>query len=209
MPTIFNALYVELPGLRKAAAPSPAAGPQMNRPEVIPAAIMNAARRETVKAVRSTSAVSAPGKTVRPSAKIAYSSTPDNVPPIRGEFCQNTNMTKIIGRLLSLSVAFWVATEMLPGVYVNGDLFTYVGLAFIFGLVNLTAGNLLRLFTFPITFLTLGLWSVVVNALMLLATDGFSDALFIETFWWALAAAVVIGFAAAVVNRVFNTILGK
>ena len=118
-------------------------------------------------------------------------------------------MTKIIGRLISLSVAFWVATELLPGVSVNGDLFTYVGLAFIFGLVNLTAGNLLRLFTFPITFLTLGLWSIVVNALMLLATDGFSNALLIESFWWAFAAAIVIGFSAAVVNRVFNSILGK
>jgi putative membrane protein len=98
---------------------------------------------------------------------------------------------------------------LLPGVTVSGDLFTYIGLAFIFGLVNLTAGNLLRLFTFPITFLTLGLWSVVVNAMMLLATDSFSDALLIETFWWALAAAVVIGMAAAFVNRVFNTLLGK
>jgi putative membrane protein len=116
-------------------------------------------------------------------------------------------MVNILGKWLSLSVAFWAAESLLPGVSVTGDAFTYVVIAFIFGIVNVTAGNLFRLFTLPMTLLTLGLWSIVVNALMLLATDSFSDALFVDGFWWALAGALVIGFASSVVNKVFSSLV--
>jgi putative membrane protein len=116
-------------------------------------------------------------------------------------------MKKLLSRWVSLSVAFWLATFALAGIQVTGDAFSFIGIAFVFGLVNATAGNLLRLFTFPITFLTLGLWSVVVNALMLLLTDSLSDNLSIAGFWWAVAGAVVIGIASAIINRVIDSVV--
>lgn len=114
-------------------------------------------------------------------------------------------MKKLLSRWVSLSIAFWLATFVLTGVEVTGDAFSFIGIAFVFGLVNATAGNLLRVFTFPITFLTLGLWSIVVNALMLSATDAISDNLTIAGFWWAIAGAVVIGIASAITNRLIDS----
>jgi putative membrane protein len=115
-------------------------------------------------------------------------------------------MVNILGKWASLSVAFWAAESLLPGVTVTGEASTYLLIAFIFGIVNVTAGTLYRLLTFPITILTLGLWSFVVNAFMLLATDSFLDALFVDGFWWALAGALVISFVSSVVNSVLSSV---
>jgi len=120
--------------------------------------------------------------------------------------CQTKRMVNILGKWASLSVAFWAAESLLPGITVTGEASTYLLIAFIFGIVNVTAGNLYRLLTFPITILTLGLWSFVVNAFMLLATDSFVDALFVDGFWWALAGALVISFVSSVVNSVLSSV---
>lgn len=114
-------------------------------------------------------------------------------------------MVRLLLRWISLSLAIWLAAYLLTGVSVTGGWMTYAWVALVFGLVNATVGALTKLFTFPITFLTLGLWSFVVNALMLLLTDNISDALAIESFWWALGAAVVISVASAIVNKVVDS----
>lgn len=110
-------------------------------------------------------------------------------------------MSKLIRRWIALTIAFWVTAYLLSAnVVIQGDWLTYFGIAFIFGLANATVGSLLRLFTFPITFLTLGLWLVVINASMLMLTDYFSDSLRITSFWWALVASLIISFISSVVN---------
>ena len=113
-------------------------------------------------------------------------------------------MSRLLIRWLALSVALWLAAYLLPGVHVSGDAFTYAGIAVIFGLINATLGTLTRIFTLPLTFLTLGLWAIGINALMLLVTDNISDALTIDGFWWAVAASIVIGVSSAVINSIFN-----
>lgn len=116
-------------------------------------------------------------------------------------------MKSLLIRWVALGAAFWVAARFLTGVHVtNNDFFTYAGLALMFGLVNAVIGTILRVFTFPITFLTLGLWAIAINALMLLLTDTWSDSLTIDSFWWAMAAAVVIGVCSAIVNKTLKTL---
>lgn len=114
-------------------------------------------------------------------------------------------MTKLILRWVSLAVAFWVAAYfMSANVVISGDWLTYAGIAFIFGLVNATIGTLTRIFTFPITFLSLGLWLVLINAGMLVLTDQLSDSLRISSFGWAVVASIVISVVSTVVNSIFN-----
>lgn len=114
-------------------------------------------------------------------------------------------MIKLLLRWASISVAFWAAATLLgESVQISGDWLTYAGIAFIFGLVNATIGTLTKLFTFPLTFLSLGLWLWAVNALMLLVTDYFSDSLLIENFGWALVASLIISVVSAVINKVVD-----
>ena len=116
-------------------------------------------------------------------------------------------MTKLILRWVSLAVAFWVAAYfMSANVVIKGDWLTYAGIAFIFGLVNATIGTLTRIFTFPITFLSLGLWLVVINAIMLVITDQLSDSFAVTNFGWAVLASIVISFVSTVVNSAFNAL---
>ena len=116
-------------------------------------------------------------------------------------------MTKLILRWVSLAVAFWVAAYFMSAhVVITGDWLTYAGIAFIFGLVNATIGTLTRIFTFPITFLSMGLWLVLINACMLLITDQLSDSFSVSNFGWAILASIVISVVSTVVNGAFNAL---
>jgi putative membrane protein len=62
--------------------------------------------------------------------------------------------------------------------------------------VNAIVGTILRVLTFPLLILTLGLFSVIVNALLLKLTDSLSSHLTIDSFWWtAIWAAIILSIA--------------
>ena len=63
-------------------------------------------------------------------------------------------MVRALIRLIAVAAAVWVAASILPGVHVHGDVFTYLGIALIFSLVNLVIGNLIKLLTMPLTLVT-------------------------------------------------------
>ena len=116
-------------------------------------------------------------------------------------------MIKLLLRWISLSVAVWVASVLLAEqVHIKGDWLTFAGIAFCFGLANATVGAVVRLFTLPLTFLTFGLWLIAVNALMLLLVDRFSDSMRVESFAWAVVAAVIISIVSAVINKVIDKV---
>ena len=81
--------------------------------------------------------------------------------------------------------------------------------AFIFGLVNTFVRPVLRLLTFPITMMTLGLFLIVINALMLLLTDAISDelnlGLVVGDFLAALLGAIIIALVGFVLSLLIGT----
>jgi putative membrane protein len=81
--------------------------------------------------------------------------------------------------------------------------------AFIFGLVNTFVRPVLRILTFPITMMTLGLFLIIINALMLLLTDAISDelslGLTVGDFLAALLGAVVIAVVGFALSMVVGT----
>jgi putative membrane protein len=102
-------------------------------------------------------------------------------------------------RLLINASALWVATQLVSGVTFNGDVLPFLAVALIFGVVNATIRPVAKILTFPLIILTLGIFALVVNGLMLWLTSRLSGALglgfhvdgFGAAFFGALVVSVV------------------
>ncbi|GAA3930607.1 hypothetical protein GCM10023085_10000 [Actinomadura viridis] len=100
------------------------------------------------------------------------------------------------------AVALWVATALIAGIEVTGDTtgrraLTLVGVAVIFGLVNAVIKPIVKTLGCALYVLTLGLFGLVVNALLLMLTGWFAGELdlpfAVDGFWAAFAGAIVVG----------------
>ncbi|MBQ1023222.1 phage holin family protein [Micromonospora sp. C95] len=107
-------------------------------------------------------------------------------------------------RLAATAIALWITTLIVPGVEVTGrtgyhTVFTLLVVALIFGLVNAVLKPVIRVVGCVFYLLTLGLFALVVNALLFLLTDRIARALdlpfqvdgFWAAFWGAIVMAVV------------------
>lgn len=102
-------------------------------------------------------------------------------------------------RLFINAVALWVATRVVPGVEYVGSWAPFLGVALVFGFVSAFIRPAAKLLTLPLILLTLGLFSLVINGLMLWLTSrvsamlglGFHVAGFWPAFWGALVVSVV------------------
>jgi putative membrane protein len=113
-------------------------------------------------------------------------------------------ITKLLVRWAVLAVAVAVAAAIVPGVTVHGGVLATLWVAALFGLVNAVLGPILRLLSLPFTLLTLGLFALVVNGLLVAITAGLSDKLDVGGFLSAILAALVISLVSAVLNRVLG-----
>lgn len=108
-------------------------------------------------------------------------------------------MNQVIGLLIN-AAALYVAVWLVPGLdfdFAPADAWwKFLLVAFIFGLVNTFVRPVLRILTFPITMITLGLFLIVINALMLMLTGAISNelnlGLTVADFLAALLGAIVI-----------------
>ena len=113
-------------------------------------------------------------------------------------------MMRALIRLAAVAAAVWVAATILPGVHVKGDVFTYLGIALLFSVVNLIIGNVIKLLTMPLTLMSFGISLFFVNAAMFLLTDKWSDSLAIDGFWWSFAGAFIVSIVSSVLTRVLR-----
>lgn len=105
----------------------------------------------------------------------------------------------VLWRIVVNAVALWAATQLVDGIRFTGAWPTLLLVALVFGVVNVTVRPVLKLLTFPLLILTLGLFTFVLNALMLWLTAAISDAFglgfhvagFRAAFWGALVVTVV------------------
>jgi putative membrane protein len=101
-------------------------------------------------------------------------------------------MTRVLLQFVSTVVVFILLSQTLPGFYVD-SWGTAVLAALVFGLVNTTLGTVLRILSFPLILLTLGLFYFVVNAFVLLFVSFLMGRAFQINGWWpAIVAAVVL-----------------
>jgi putative membrane protein len=104
---------------------------------------------------------------------------------------------------LVIAAAVVVAAWIVPGVDVEGGFWSVLLVAAVLGLVNVIVGTILRVLTFPLLILTLGLFSIVINMIVLWVTTLLTDRLEIDGFWAYFFAALVI----AIVTAVFSFLL--
>ena len=114
-----------------------------------------------------------------------------------------------IVRLLVNAAALWVATAIVPGVTYTWGTLPLLAVALVFGVINATLRPLAKILTFPIIILTLGIFALVINGLMLWLTSSLSEALglgfhvrgFWPAFWGALVVSVVSLLLSAVIRE--------
>lgn len=99
-----------------------------------------------------------------------------------------------------IAVALALAAWLVPDVDVKGGFFTLLWVAALFGLVNAILGPILHLISLPLTLITLGLFALVVNGLLLAITAGLSDNLDVGGFFSTVVAALIISVVAAVLG---------
>lgn len=121
-------------------------------------------------------------------------------------------MDRIVQLLINAG-ALYVAVLLVPNLdfaFEPDDAWLkFLLVAFIFGLVNTFVRPVLRILTFPITMMTLGLFLIIINALMLLLTDAISDelnlGLVVGDFLAALLGAIVIAVVGFALSMVVGT----
>ena len=107
-------------------------------------------------------------------------------------------------RLLINAAALWVATRFVPGVTFTGDWLPFLGVALVFGVVNTFVGPVAKILAIPLIILTLGIFLLVVNGLMLWLTSSLSSALglgfHVSGFWAAFFGALVVSIVSTLLT---------
>jgi putative membrane protein len=111
-------------------------------------------------------------------------------------------------RLLVNAAALWVATRLVPGVSYSGGAMPLFGVALVFGVVNALIGPIAKILTFPLIIVTLGLFALVINGLMLLLTSALSSALglgfHVRGFWAAFWGALVVSLVSTILSMLIG-----
>lgn len=108
---------------------------------------------------------------------------------------------RIIIELLLTGIAVSVAAFLAPGVWVDGFLSALIA-GILLAIANATIGTILRIFTFPVNILTLGLMSFVITVLMVLLVDSMMKGFETEGFWAALIFALIL----SIIKMVFGSL---
>jgi len=110
-------------------------------------------------------------------------------------------MRLLIHWLIS-ALAVWIVAHFVPGIAVSGVTAALIA-ALVIGLINATLGLLLKVFTFPLTILTLGLFWFVINALMLELAAAVVPGFYVRGFIPALIGAVALSLVSSVLQWIF------
>lgn len=101
--------------------------------------------------------------------------------------------------LLVNGLAVYVSSYILTGVHVS-SFFVAIVVALILGLVNILLKPILLLLTLPINILTLGLFTLVINGIMVLLTTKLVPGFSVDSFWWAMLFSIVLSFVSSFFN---------
>ncbi|MGH7141196.1 MAG: phage holin family protein [Minisyncoccia bacterium] len=111
-------------------------------------------------------------------------------------------MFKLILRFLIIAFALVAISQIVPGIHIAGYA-TALEIAVIWGIIGITIKPLIHLFALPITFLTLGLFAFIINALLFWLVAAFVPGFSIAGFLPALEGSLIL----AVVNWILHIFL--
>jgi putative membrane protein len=116
---------------------------------------------------------------------------------------------RLLLRFLITAIALGVTVWLLPGIHIEGpnSVLAVVVTAVILGVVNAFVRPILTLLSCGLVVITLGLFLLVINALMLalaswIAVNWFGIGFYIDNFWWALLGSIVISIVSFILSMV-------
>jgi putative membrane protein len=112
-------------------------------------------------------------------------------------------MAIIIRKWFILSLGIFFAAYILPGFDITSVWMIIVGAAFL-GLFNITIKPLLLVLTLPFNVLTLGLFTFVINGIVLFIVGSIMKDWTIDSLWTAILAALIISIISLLVNFIFT-----
>lgn len=112
------------------------------------------------------------------------------------------NMNLILRILLS-AVAVVILAKILPGVGVDSYT-TAIVVAIVLSLLNFIVKPILVILTLPVTILTLGLFLLIINAIIILLADYFIDGFQVNNIWWALLFSLLLSFLQSIFYSFLN-----
>jgi putative membrane protein len=115
-------------------------------------------------------------------------------------------LRSLIVHWIVLAIAFAITAWLLTGMTISGGVLGVLWVSAIFGVVNAIIGTILRVLTVPLMVMTLGLFSIVVNAVVLAITNALTSDLTIDHFFftaiWAAIILSVVSFGLHLLLRV-------
>jgi putative membrane protein len=107
-------------------------------------------------------------------------------------------------RLLVNAAALWVATRIVPGVTYSDGWLPFLGVAVVFGVINAFLRPVAKILTLPLIIVTLGIFALVVNGLMLWLTSSLAEMLglgfHVSGFWPAFWGALVVSLVSTILS---------
>jgi putative membrane protein len=114
---------------------------------------------------------------------------------------------KLVLRILINAAALWLSALIFPNIDLTSDIVGILIVAIIFGLVNALIRPIVSLLSLPINILTLGLFTLVINTIMLLITAGLAGDLLsiqgaglLERLWYAFLGSILISIVSMVLS---------
>lgn len=99
----------------------------------------------------------------------------------------------ILLRILISGIAIIVTSYLLPGVHIESFLSAII-VAAVLALLNSILKPFLVVLTIPVTIVTLGLFLLVINALIILIASSIVPGFIVDGFWWALIFSIILSF---------------
>lgn len=110
-------------------------------------------------------------------------------------------MSFIINLLIS-ALAVYLTAWLLPGISVK-SFWSAIGVAFVIALLNVLVKPLLTLLTIPVTVITLGLFLLVIDAIIVLLAGKLLDGFRVDGFWWALLFSIIVSAVTSLLYGLF------
>lgn len=107
-------------------------------------------------------------------------------------------MLRLIIHILSNALGIWAAARLVPGIFFDGDWKWLILAGAVLGLVNFLVRPVVKIISLPLIWVTLGLFTIVINVLMLNLAAKIVGALVIDTWvasFWAVVVISAINYA--------------
>jgi putative membrane protein len=112
-------------------------------------------------------------------------------------------MISFLSKTLVTAVAILIAVFVLPGVHIDGTL-TAIMVAVVLGLLNSFIKPILIILTIPITILTLGLFLLVINILIIRWASEIVPGFKVDSWFWALLFSFIVSLISSFINSLIK-----